>query len=89
MNIKKKKKKDKEFISFLKVRVAMAHNFYGDLLKSFFKPCSKKFRINIWEPIPIQRYEKQLCTALVQEHRHYWYYLPPHSVYEKLSQLCG
>ena len=45
----------KEFLSFLKIRVAMAHDFYyGALLRSFFKPCSTKIGNNI---LPIQWYE--------------------------------
>ena len=26
-------------------------------LRSFYKPCSKKFRVNIWVPILVQRYK--------------------------------
>ena len=33
-------------------------------LKSFYKPCSKKFRLNIWVPILIQWYEYTLGTTL-------------------------
>ena len=46
------------FVSFLEIGAAMAHNFcHGDLLRSSFKPWSKKFGINIWEALQIQRYK--------------------------------
>ena len=56
--------RDEKFLSFLKIRVAMAHNFFH---RSFYKPCAKKFGINIWEPIPIQRYDNTSSIVLYNQ----------------------
>ena len=42
----------------------MAHNLSH---RSFYKPCAKNFGINIWEPIPIQRYENTSSIVLYNQ----------------------
>ena len=47
-------------------------------LRSFYKPGSEKFGLNIWEPIPIQRYENTSTydTGLYSNHCISFYWVP-------------